>query len=370
MRVCFFGLYDPQYPRSAVLRAGLRTAGVDVIDCRESLELGDTPSLLPLSRTRRLLQSFDRMAPPDVLFLPEFNQPLAALAARLTRKRSIPLVVDFAISLYDTAVRDRGQSRWRVRSQLLGLADRVALRVADRIITDSTAHARFFAELYGPSVLAKADTIYIGAPEWQFLRSPLPEREHHRPLRVIYFGGYIPLHGVEYIVQAAKLVEDDGRFQFRFIGQGQMRARAQAEVRRLECSNVEIDTYLPFDRLLAHLRDADICLGVFGTTAKAKRIIGNKVWQSLAVGRPVITGDGPAVREVLVDEEHCLFVPFGDPHAIAQALRRLADDEELARQLAANAADLLHGPLSNAALGRRFVEVLRNAIEAKSRRHG
>ena len=137
-------------------------------------------------------------------------------------RRHVPLVVDFAVSLYDTAVRDRGQSRWRLRSQLLGLADRVTLRLADRIITDSDAHARFFAELYGPGTLAKAETIYIGAPEWLFPQSPLPERGH-RPLHVLYFGAYIPLHGVEYIVRAAKLLEAEGRFEFILVGQGQTR---------------------------------------------------------------------------------------------------------------------------------------------------
>ena len=57
MRVCFFGLYDPEYPRNAVLRRGLQAAGVDVVDCRETLQLGDTPSLLPLKRTRSLVSN-------------------------------------------------------------------------------------------------------------------------------------------------------------------------------------------------------------------------------------------------------------------------------------------------------------------------
>ena len=185
MRVCFFGLYDPQNPRNVVLRRGFRAAGVEVVECRESLELGDTPSLLTCCHGRvSWFSPSSRCTAPDALFLCEFNQPLALLAAALARKRHIPLVVDFLVSLYDTAVRDRGQSRWRVRSQLLGLADRTAARLADRIITDSEAHARFFASLSATEGNGRLST---SARPNGISRSPLPARGKRR-LKVLYFG--------------------------------------------------------------------------------------------------------------------------------------------------------------------------------------
>ena len=67
-------------------------------------------------------------------------------------------------------------------------------------------------------------------------------------------------------------------------------------------------------------------LGVFGRTAKAKRVVPNKVYQGLAMARPVITADSPAVREFFAPGEHLHTVPAGDPEALADAVVELAED--------------------------------------------
>ena len=63
----------------------------------------------------------------------------------------------------------------------------------------------------------------------------------------------------------------------------------------------------------------------------------NKVWQAMAVGRPIVTADGPAPRELLTDGVDALLVPPGDPDALADALRRLAADPGLRARLGAAA---------------------------------
>ena len=63
----------------------------------------------------------------------------------------------------------------------------------------------------------------------------------------------------------------------------------------------------------------------------------NKVWQAMAAGRPVVTADTPAVREVLEDGRGALLVPPGDPDALAAALARLAADPALRARLGAAA---------------------------------
>ena len=59
-------------------------------------------------------------------------------------------------------------------------------------------------------------------------------------------------------------------------------------------------------------------------------MIPNKAYHALACGAPLITADTPAARELLRDEENALLVPPGDPAALAEAMRRLAADPELA----------------------------------------
>jgi glycosyltransferase involved in cell wall biosynthesis len=66
-----------------------------------------------------------------------------------------------------------------------------------------------------------------------------------------------------------------------------------------------------------------VVLGAFGAGEKAGRVIPHKVYQGLAAGRAVLTGDGPGLREVFEPGVHLAAVPRGDADAIAIALRDL-----------------------------------------------
>ncbi len=63
-------------------------------------------------------------------------------------------------------------------------------------------------------------------------------------------------------------------------------------------------------------------------------MIPNKVFDALAVGRPVVTADTPAVREVLTHGETAWLCPPGDPAALADALLALRADAGTRRRLA------------------------------------
>ena len=89
-------------------------------------------------------------------------------------------------------------------------------------------------------------------------------------------------------------------------------------------ANVELVPWVEYERLPGELHRAGCALGIFGTSAKAARVIPNKAFQALACGTPLVTADTPAARELLVDGESALLVPPGDPEALAAALRRLA----------------------------------------------
>src|SRR4029453_14248254 len=86
--------------------------------------------------------------------------------------------------------------------------------------------------------------------------------------------------------------------------------------------NVEHVPWVEYEQLPDELRRASCALGIFGTSAKAARVIPNKVFQALACGTPVVTADTPAARELLRDGVSALLVPPGDPQALASAVRR------------------------------------------------
>ncbi|MCL5108115.1 MAG: glycosyltransferase [Chloroflexi bacterium] len=220
---------------------------------------------------------------------------------------------------------------------------------------DAREHFVLFHELLGVP-WAKYRQLYFGADDRQFRR----EKYDHgkRVFRVLFYGKFQPLQGVEYIIKAAALLRDYRDVRFRVIGTGPdyPRVRTLAEQERLE--NVDFVDWVDFGRLPSEIAEADVCLGVFGTTGKVRRSIANKVIQALAVGRPVITARSPASEQLLTDEAEVLFCPPGDPAALAEAILRLRGDQALCDRLAEGGYLRYLRCCSPEAVGARAVEYL------------
>lgn len=101
-----------------------------------------------------------------------------------------------------------------------------------------------------------------------------------------------------------------------------------------------------------------MCLGIFGTTAKAARVVPCKVHDALSAGRPLVTALGPAAGALLEDGRDALLVPPGDPAALAGALERLRDDGGLRERLSEGARRTWRGRLAPAAVAGTLVEAL------------
>jgi glycosyltransferase involved in cell wall biosynthesis len=195
-------------------------------------------------------------------------------------------------------------------------------------------------------------TCFVGAEERLFVPG------WRRPERFValFVGKLIPLHGLETILAAARLASE---VPFRIVGSGQLDGL-------LECRppNVEWVEWVEYDRLPAELYRAGCALGIFGTSAKAARVIPNKAFQALACGVPLVTADTRAARELLRDGESALLVPPGDPEALADAVRRLAEGD-LAERLAAGGLAAYRERASEAVLGLRWRSLLEQAVAAQ-----
>ena len=107
----------------------------------------------------------------------------------------------------------------------------------------------------------------------------------------LFIGKLIPLQGVETILAAARLAPE---VDFRIVGSGQLDKLLVPRP-----PNVEHVPWLDYELLPGAIRSAGCALGIFGTGAKARRVIPNKAFQALACGAPLITADTQAARELL-----------------------------------------------------------------------
>ena len=339
MTACLFGTYDGPHSANRLLRLALAGAGWNVVECHAPLweETRDKGaayfgggSLLRLgARWARAMRSLVRrwrtLAGPPPLVVVGFGGQLDVLLARRLCRPRAGLVFAPLVSLTETLVEDRRVfAASGARARAVAALDRATFRAADLVLADTAAHAEYLAGLGAPR--DRLAVWHLGVePEFVAARPPRPV-----PRRVLFYGRHLPLHGVETIVGAAARLGD--RADVELIGGGPERARAEALARR-SGARVRWRDEVPLASLPAELATARVVLGVFGAGAKAAMVVPNKVWQTAAAGRPLVTRDGPALREVLRPGEHCLACPPGDPDALAAAIRSLLDDESFAEGL-------------------------------------
>jgi glycosyltransferase involved in cell wall biosynthesis len=364
VRALYFGTYERDYPRNAQVISCLRGAGVDVAtrhvsmwdDQRHKFASGPG-SVVRLARAelrlaRRQADEF------DVLIVGYPGHLDMAAARRIAGRR--PLVFNPLVSLYDTFVLDR--ARWKPGSlpaRVLEAIDRYALRTADLVVADTENHADYFAAL-GRIPRNRLEVCLLGADESRFTRAwTQPE-----VFTCFFHGKLIPVHGLETILAAARLVPD---VHFTLTGTGQLSGLLERD----RPDNVDWLGWVPDERIPLELQRCGCALGIFGTSEKASRVIPNKAFEALACGAPLVTADTPGSRELLVDGQNALLVPPGDADALAAAIRRVASDPALARRVAAGGISTFQTHASKQVLGRRWRGLLEALVSpASSPRRG
>src|SRR5690606_5007276 len=197
----------------------------------------------------------------------------------------------------------------------------------DWLIADTEGHADYFHATHGVP-RARIRVIPVGAEEALFTPQPWPQKPAGAPLELAFFGTFIGLQGVDVLAQAI-LQYDGPPTHWRLIGEGPMKAECERLLAPLVGatghSRVSFEGWGPLPELPGRLASADAILGIFGTSDKALRVIPNKVYQGLAIGRAVITAATPAfLPEQRGNEEQGLFwAEAGDPRSICDAVRRL-----------------------------------------------
>jgi glycosyltransferase involved in cell wall biosynthesis len=260
--------------------------------------------------------------------------------------RGARLVFNPLVSLHETLVEDRHRfAPGSPAARALARLDRFALRQADVVVADTEQNARYLGEL-GGLPRRRLAVRFVGAEERLFQ----PGWRRRDDFYVLFVGKLIPLHGLETILAAARLAPE---VPFRIVGTGQLEALV-----RDRPANVEWVEWVDYELLPQELHRAGCALGVFGTSAKAGRVIPNKAFQALVCGTPLVTADTAAARELLHDGESALLVPPGDPAALATAVQRLATDAGLAQRLSAGGLAAYTEQASERVLGEQWLELV------------
>lgn len=333
-----WGTYDLGKPRTRILIRGLKEAGVDLVECHADVWRGvedkaQIQGWLPLLRcAARLLLAYPvlvwrylRLPRHDVVVVGYLGHLDVLVLWPFAKLRRTPVLWDAFLSLYETVVEDRAMIGPRhPLAWIMWAWDWLACRAARQVLLDTSAHADWFESTFRLGHRRTA-AVFVGAEPETF--APLPPGVStfaaRKPVRILFYGQFIPLHGIETIVEAAARSDPDD-YAWTVIGTGQEADRIRRMLERRAVANLTWIPWVPYEDLRARIAEADICLGIFGLSGKAARVIPNKVFQIIAAGRPLVTRDSPAMRELVQpDVAGIRLVKAADPDALLAGIADL-----------------------------------------------
>ncbi|MFN2234356.1 MAG: glycosyltransferase [Anaerolineales bacterium] len=328
--------------------AGLQLNGVDVIECHETLWHGIEdrvstttggwfrPSFWArLFRTYlNLLRKYSQIGDYDILIIGypgQFDVFLARLLSWIHRK---PLVWDVFMSIYLISIERGLDKRSYITVKILKAVEWIGLRLPNLLIQDTSEYVSWFEREYRlkPN---RFQLVPTGADDRIFKPLPL-KRQYENIFRVIYYGTFIPNHGVKFIIDAAMQLKDQPGILFELVGSGPELANARQQAQANSLSNIEFIDWLDKPALIKRVANADVCLGAFGETPQSLMTIQNKIYEGLAMRRPVLTGDSDAIRQEFDHGVHLFLCDRANGSALASSILTLKNDPELCARLSFN----------------------------------
>ncbi|MEK7116787.1 MAG: glycosyltransferase [Patescibacteria group bacterium] len=346
MKICYFGIYRPDFGRNKTYIDGLKQNGVEIIECRDA-------SRGFIKFVRLFFKHWKIRNDYDYLIVGYPGHVVVWLAKLISKK---PVIFDALCTLYEGEILSRNLYKYNFFMKWSVLfIDWLAAKCADLILVESEAQKNYFIKKFNLSG-EKVVRIFTGTDEEIFhLDSDIKKREK---FKVLFRGMFLPEAGIEYIVQAAKLLEDNN-VEFLIIGSGVVEENIESLIKSLKPNNLKwVNQYLPINELREKMLECHVSLGQFGNHVRLQRTIPHKAFESLAMGLPYVTGQNAAVSELLTDRENCLMANNADPKDLAKKILELKNDENLIQKIANNGYHLYEEKLSPIKLGRDIIRAI------------
>ncbi len=156
--------------------------------------------------------------------------------------------------------------------------------------------------------------------------------------KIIMYSGSFYVYdwkGADVLLEAAKLLPDD--YLIVCVGIHNSEEMEQIQ-KRYAASNILLKYYVPHQSVIWYLKAADALVLPNKAGDKISEFYTSpiKLFEYMAVRRPIISSDLPSLREVLTDQE-AVFFEAGNSEDLARAVKSIFQNQELSEKLSYNA---------------------------------
>jgi glycosyltransferase involved in cell wall biosynthesis len=183
----------------------------------------------------------------------------------------------------------------------------------------------------------------------------------------IYFGAMGLANGLDYVIEAARILSEQGNNKIIFVlhGSGGKRPELEKMASEYKLTNVIFSNLVPDKEQVARIvAGCDVCMTIY-RAAKEHTWSPNKMFDALAAGKPVLINVPGWLGETIENNNCGRCLDANSPKMLAEVLVELAANPELCRQMGKNARELAEREFARTKLADRLESVLIEAVSKK-----
>ncbi len=337
LTICFFGTYDNTYTSNKMVLQGLKDNGVRVIEVNAHtkvtrLDKKDEMNWLNLlSRVfskvkiiQEIFRHWSDIKQSDAIYVgyPGHVDVFPAfIVAKILRKK---LVFNPLLIIYIGFAEEQGiLNKKSIMGWVIKKAESLVYRMCDLVFADTPFQEQFLRHDFQVP-RHKLKVLPIGADDRFY--SYTPYENSSKKINCCYYGLYSPVHGVEYIIDAARILKNNKSITFSMIGNGNTFERNYQLAKKLGLSNISFYHDVPESEHPKIMARSDLFFGFLANTPTVDRVIPNKVYQGMAQNKLVVTADAPVTRSVFKNGHNMVLVKPADGKSLAEAIVELSEN--------------------------------------------
>ena len=274
----------------------------------------------------------------------------AGLVPRLLGARVVMDMHEFTPELYETRY---GLSRTSPLIRTMLLLERWSCRFADTVVTVHDPGV----DILGRTGIARGRIVVVMNSAAERFETIAAEHAPGQPFTLVYHGTLVNQYDLETVVEAmARMAaEGDTNVRLRVVGEGPGLPALRERVASAGLAErVVFEPPMPIGEIPGVLAQCDCGVVPMRDIPYAHVALPMKALECMSAGLPVITNPTAIVRRYFDERAFCP-VAFGDVAGMAQAIRRVRDDEAYRAGLVVNACVQME-PIRWPLMATRFVE--------------
>jgi glycosyltransferase involved in cell wall biosynthesis len=182
---------------------------------------------------------------------------------------------------------------------------------------------------------------------------------------VLYAGAHGMSNDLGVVLEAADRIRNRPEIAIVLLGDGKDKPALQRRAAALNLPNVHFVASIPKTEMPTALAAANACLAILKPIPLYATVYPNKVFDYMAAGRAVILAIDGVIREVIESSQAGIFVPPGDPAALAEAIGCLADDPARAITMGMRGRQQVEARFDRAALAAQLEQLMQELVSSK-----